>query len=78
MFIGSSVFLGGPVWWGAPAWGSRYVAPPVIFHQTPTVYVPPSPPPAYWYYCGGSQAYYPYVQECPGGWTPVIPAPPTE
>jgi hypothetical protein len=78
VFIGSSLFIGGPVWWGPPAWGPWYVPPPVILYQTPTAYVPPSPPPAYWYYCDAAQAYYPYVRECPGGWTPVVPAPPVE
>lgn len=24
-----------------------------------------------WYYCAGSNAYYPYVRECPGGWQRV-------
>jgi hypothetical protein len=27
----------------------------------------------YWYYCPAYQAYYPYVQDCPGGWQPVAP-----
>jgi len=27
----------------------------------------------YWYYCADSQAYYPYVKECPGGWQQVAP-----
>jgi hypothetical protein len=30
----------------------------------------------YWYYCAESQAYYPYVKECPGGWQQVEPQPP--
>lgn len=29
----------------------------------------------WWYYCQGAKAYYPYVAECPGGWTKVAPAP---
>ncbi len=31
-----------------------------------------------WYYCAGSNAYYPYVTECPGGWqrVPSVPPPP--
>jgi hypothetical protein len=33
----------------------------------------------YWYYCQAYAAYYPYVQDCPGGWQPVLPSlPPTE
>jgi hypothetical protein len=27
----------------------------------------------YWAYCRSTQAYYPYVTECPGGWLPVAP-----
>jgi hypothetical protein len=29
----------------------------------------------YWYYCGESKAYYPYVRDCPGGWQKVSPRP---
>ncbi len=76
----------GTVWgagfyWGWPGvWGGwyppyYYADPPVITQQTP-VYVEPTPPAQqYWYYCENSQAYYPYVQECPGGWIQVIPQP---
>lgn len=40
-----------------------------------------SPPPSYapsqyWAYCQNPEGYYPYVQECPGGWVPVVPTPP--
>ena len=52
-------------------------SPPVV--RQPPVYVQPqvqtAPPPQYWYYCQGSQAYYPYVKECPGGWMQVVPQP---
>ncbi len=29
----------------------------------------------YWYFCRGSNRYYPYVKECPGGWQAVPPRP---
>jgi hypothetical protein len=29
-----------------------------------------------WYYCAGSNGYYPYVRECPGGWQRVTALPP--
>jgi hypothetical protein len=29
----------------------------------------------YWYYCEGANAYYPHVQQCPGGWIKVMPSP---
>jgi hypothetical protein len=51
--------------------------PPVVIAPPPRVYVESSPsPPQYWYYCDAAQAYYPYVQQCPGGWRPVLPTPP--
>jgi len=29
-----------------------------------------------WYFCQESNAYYPYVSQCPGGWQRVAPRPP--
>lgn len=31
----------------------------------------------YWYYCAESKSYYPYVNQCPGGWQRVSPTPPS-
>jgi hypothetical protein len=31
---------------------------------------------AWWYYCVDAKAYYPYVNQCPGGWLRVAPQPP--
>jgi hypothetical protein len=31
----------------------------------------------FWYYCAESKAYYPYVNQCPGGWQRVSPTPPS-
>lgn len=65
-------------------WPPVYVAPPapVVITQPPPVYVEQAPPvrqstleSGYWYYCAQSQAYYPYVKECPAGWQKVSPAP---
>jgi hypothetical protein len=54
-----------------------YTDPPVVIVPSPRVDIElPSPPPHYWYYCVASQAYYPYVQQCPGGWRQVLPTPP--
>ena len=33
----------------------------------------PSSTPTYWYYCVDAKAYYPYTQQCPGGWLKVVP-----
>jgi hypothetical protein len=60
-----------------------YYAPPAYI---PPVVAPPAPPamveqprpaePPMWHYCAQSQAYYPYVRECPGGWQRVPATPP--
>jgi len=55
-------------------WGP-YPEPPVVVAPAPRVYVESSPP-TYWYYCDAAQAYYPYVQQCPGEWRQVLPTPP--
>lgn len=72
-----------------PYWGS-----PSPYYPPAIVAVPSSPPvyiekgdsaapaqndaPAYWYYCAGSNAYYPYVKQCPGGWERQVPLPPPD
>jgi hypothetical protein len=82
IFIGPG-FWWGPGWWGPGWWGPSYPyypSPPVV-EQQPPVYVQPEPQtqqPNYWYYCQNPQGYYPYIQQCPGGWMTVVPpaAPP--
>ncbi len=69
----------GPYWWGAPYYYPYYyppvvVADPLYVQPEPVVQVPA--PPNYWYYCAQSNAYYPYVSECPAGWQQVTPQPP--
>ena len=54
-----------------------YSPPPVVVAPSPRLYVEPAPtPPPYWHYCDAAQAYYPYVEQCPGGWRRVLPTPP--
>ena len=91
VFIGPGFWWGAPWWWGPaypdyayPDYASPYyAAPPVVVPQSPPVYIQPQAlpqQPSYWYYCQNSQAYYPYVKECPGGWLTVVPpstAPPS-
>ena len=55
-----------------------YYTPPLP--DSPTVYIEQgaAPPeqvqqPYYWYYCPDSKTYYPYVDDCPGGWQEVVP-----
>ncbi len=74
-----------------PYYSYPYSYPPVVIErQAPQVYIeqqapaaPPAPPapaaaaPAnYWYFCAATNAYYPYVKECRGGWQRVLPQPP--
>jgi hypothetical protein len=58
----SSIFIGGAV--AAP-----YFYPPPYYAYPPPYYAPP--PQTYWY-CPAFGAYYPAVQQCPGGWQPVV------
>ena len=81
------VGIGVPFAYSYPYYSPYYAYPPyyppVVVQQQPTVYVEqpqpaqaqPQQPTGYWYYCSGSQAYYPYVKECPGGWQRVAPQP---
>jgi hypothetical protein len=89
VFIAPGIVV--PFWpYWAPHWapyaypyGYPYPYPPVVVAPPPQVYGQPSPPvpvqpppPSSWYYCEHPQGYYPYVQQCPGGWRPVAPTPP--
>jgi hypothetical protein len=79
----------GPLWspfyYPSPYYYPPY--PPVVIERAPPVYIEQStssaPAPQatesrYWYYCRASKAYYPYVNECPGGWQRVSPRPPDQ
>jgi hypothetical protein len=90
--VGFGFYLGGPAafWPGyypAPYYYPPYYYPPVVtVPASPPVYVeqnveqsqstPSGQPEGYWYYCAAAKAYYPYVQQCAGGWQPVSPQPP--
>jgi len=53
---------------------------PYYYDYAPGYYLPPAAIPqqhGYWYFCPGANAYYPYVQQCPEGWQPVAPVPPS-
>ena len=83
----------GPTWgpYYAPYPRPLYYYPPyapVVIERTPPVYIEQTPPPvttapptaptSYWYYCAATRAYYPYVNECPGGWMKVVPQTPAQ
>lgn len=48
---------------------------PQVVAQAPAP--PAAPAPQMWYQCKNPAGYYPYISNCPGGWTPV-PASPTQ
>jgi hypothetical protein len=54
------------------------VQPQTVYIQPAPVYAPPvtASSAAYWYFCAGANAYYPYVATCPGGWQAVPATPP--
>jgi hypothetical protein len=54
--------------------GTTFVSYPRAYYGPGYYYAAPAV--AYWYYCAAAAAYYPYVQNCPGGWEPVLPTPP--
>lgn len=68
VFIGGTFFA--PYY---PYYDPYYNYPPAQYIEP----YPPPPPQSYWYYCPDSRAYYPYVQQCPSGWLPVAPQPPS-
>jgi hypothetical protein len=55
---------------------SSFVAWPRAYYW-PAYYPAAVPVVEYWYYCQPSAAYYPYVQECPTEWQPVLPTAPS-
>lgn len=85
------VFIGTPLvfapWYYHPYpyyYHPAYHYPPaVVVPQSPPVYIEQAQPAApqrsdpYWYYCPEAKAYYPYVNQCAGGWQRVSPQPPS-
>ena len=76
-----------PVYHAYPSYYAPYAYAPYAY--APRVIVPAAPP-VYverqdvvvsgagqddWYYCADSRTYYPYVQQCAGGWQRVTPYP---
>ena len=82
-FVGPAVgfgvypFFWDPFWFPSPYPAYTY-APPVVIRPELQVYVQQPSAPAtstYWYYCVDAKAYYPYTQQCPGGWLKMVPTP---
>jgi hypothetical protein len=72
--VAVGVVAGAPLFWYYPP---SDFAPAVAIPSLPTVYIEQADQQAYWYYCPETLTYYPYVEQCPGGWQLVVPqAPP--
>ena len=69
---------------GVPLHSWHWYPGPAYYYPPAPVYVSPPAPPVYversdvvpegpgtWYFCRESNSYYPYVKQCPGGWTRV-------
>ena len=66
---GTAVFIGTGFYYGYPYYYPYYPAGVPLY--------PPAPADPYWYYCRAANAYYPYVQACPGGWERYLPGTPS-
>ncbi|MDR3415148.1 MAG: OmpA family protein [Nevskia sp.] len=53
-----------------PSYYYYYPPPPAVVYQAPVV-TTVQVPAGYWYYCPAARMYFPYVQECAGGWQAV-------
>jgi hypothetical protein len=78
-FVGRSVFVGVPFYYPGPYYyyppPPNYYAPPVYIEQYPGT---PAPQSQDWFFCPSAGAYYPYVNDCPGGWQRVVPSQPAQ
>lgn len=65
-----------------PYYYPGYYVPQVTVPSSPPEYIersrpePSTTPSGVWYYCPDSNAYYPYVKECPSDWQTVPALPP--
>ncbi len=74
------IFIGAPLYSYSyfPYYSAAY--DPIYTAPLATEYIEketePRSPNDYWYYCPGSKSYYPYINQCPGGWQAVEPLQP--
>jgi hypothetical protein len=72
--VAVGVFAGAPFFWYSTLPG---LPPAAVIPSLPTIYIEQADQQAYWYYCPETLTYYPYVEQCAGGWQLVVPqAPP--
>ena len=57
-----------PSYVGPAVFAAEPPPPPVVVQAPPA---PGQPAPQFWYYCGESKTYYPYVSSCAGPWQQV-------
>lgn len=85
--VGAGIYLGVPLY-GLGYYSAPYYSYPAYTYPVPAYapsgayveqgYAEVAPAPQQdWYYCAASNAYYPYVKECPGAWQRVPALPPT-
>ena len=78
---GSRVVVVGSAFYGYGYGYPGYYYPPALYNYAPPpapVYIEQGPAPGAqgdWFYCPQYRAYYPQVQDCPGGWQRVAPQP---
>jgi hypothetical protein len=71
-FVGPAFGFGVyPFFWD-PFW---FPSPYAAYTYAPPLVIQPESDASYWYYCADAKAYYPHIQQCPGGWLKVLPAP---
>lgn len=83
---GYSIAFGYPLYWPGyyPGYYPYYPygypaleeAPPAAYIEQGAPQAAPAQRQADWFYCAGSNAYYPYVRDCPAGWQRVPSTPP--
>src|SRR5438552_2676926 len=71
--FGVDPFFWDPYWFPSPYPAYTY-APPLVIQPEPQASVL-EPSASYRYHCVDAKAYYPYTQQCPGGWLKVVPTP---
>ena len=70
--------LAAPYYYAPPRYAPTYIYPPGYGYPPAygePAYAQPAQQVDYWYYCPGSNSYYPYVRQCPEGWQRVSPTP---
>ena len=82
-FVGNQAFFwngwGWNTWNGWNGWGNGWgPGSGVLPYWWPSPPVASAGQSAMWVYCQNPEGFFPYVQDCPGGWIPVAPGPPPD